>query len=303
MDTCFKKLTPSANLPLLTQELRSVQALLTQASACATLDSPAASAFQDGLSNPGKLFRPRLVLGLAHLFGKAKDPYIHHIAAAVEILHTASLVLDDLPCMDDALLRRGKPSLHRQYGESQAILAAFGMISAANQLLLKPIGLTSSKRQVQVVSAFNRAFDVNGLVGGQSLDLIHNREHSPTALVKIHDRKTGALFQACGEMVTLWCQIRENQRQPALTFCTQLGLGFQLFDDMLDIAPVEVKGKRDANLQNQASMMHHLSEGQIKDRLATLRQEMCETLKPFGPSAGILNRLIDKSFQFDGFTA
>jgi len=283
----------SPHVELFPNDLNQVRHLLATSSQAGGFPSKAGSALQSALSNQGKLFRSQFVLGLAHLFDKSVDGFIHRIAASVEMVHTASLILDDLPCMDDALLRRGKPPLHRQFGEGHTILAAFAIISRANQLLATPHTRMNLSRQLQVLEIFNRSFGLDGLAGGQSLDLETSTSTPLPEFATIHHYKTGALFTACAQMVAIWCQISLAQKEKVMVFARNLGLAFQVTDDLLDLQSATETAKCDEPGPHHGSLATRLSRTQMLDRLRTYHHAAWVALTGFGMSAVPLKSQVD----------
>lgn len=153
-----------------------------------TRTTNAASAARKALATNGKRFRPLMVLATADLFERGSDPAIMAAALSVECIHTASLILDDLPCMDDASLRRGEPTLHTMVGEADTILAAMGLVAEAHHLLLNP-AFRADKRQMAMSRMLTQAYSLDGLCGGQSDDLADLGSHTLSDLEFIHAKK------------------------------------------------------------------------------------------------------------------
>jgi geranylgeranyl diphosphate synthase type II len=185
------------------------------------------------LHNGGKRFRPQLCLTLAETFGVSPQKILPW-AAAVEMVHTYSLIHDDLPCMDDDDERRGQPTNHKKFGEATALLAgdallteAFYTISISYQDHPK-VGLKLTQILAEAAGAF-------GMVGGQILDLAtKNKKIGFTEMSTIHALKTGALIRSCTEGTAVVCGLPEDKVQLCKAFGENLGLSFQLKDDLLD---------------------------------------------------------------------
>jgi geranylgeranyl diphosphate synthase, type II len=182
-----------------------------------------------------KRIRPVFTLAVAALLRVAEDQLLD-CACTLELVHTSSLILDDLPCMDGATLRRGKPANHLVFGEDMAILAAMYLLNHAFGILAdykKP--LVSPALSSQLVSILARAISSEGIIGGQVVDLASkNIKIDLETLEFIHSHKTGALFIASAEMATAFARVREGERQAILNFAKNLGLAFQITDDILD---------------------------------------------------------------------
>ena len=191
----------------------------------------------------GKRFRPALLLATGQTFGAAPDDLLR-TACALEMIHTYSLIHDDLPAMDDDDLRRGRPTCHVKFGEATAILAGDALQSIAFQTIAEDVALPPALR-VQLISEIARAAGTPaGMVAGQSLDLeAESRNATKAELEGIHHRKTGALIRAaarCGAIIA-----GANEELPPITdYAVNLGLLFQITDDLLDVtATAEDLGK------------------------------------------------------------
>lgn len=170
-------------------------------------------------------------------------------ACALEMVHASSLVLDDLPAMDDAALRRGQPTAHRKFGEATAVLAAIGLMNNAYRIVAADQSLPLDRR-VRVLGTLARAIGTDGLTGGQEADL-HGVDQTPgltataQAVAWIHARKTGALFAAATEIGAVVAGLSADEDLSRMhEFGMQLGLAFQAYDDLLDArASVAAVGK------------------------------------------------------------
>jgi geranylgeranyl diphosphate synthase type II len=154
-------------------------------------------------------------------------------AAAIELVHASSLILDDLPSMDNAPLRRGQPSNHRQHGEAMAILAAFGLLNHAFATVAREYDPPLSSR---LASLLAEAVGTDGLIGGQSADLLAaDRQISFETLERIHRGKTGALFSAAAIAGAMIAAAPPDDAARLHAFARNLGLAFQIVDDLLDV--------------------------------------------------------------------
>jgi len=185
----------------------------------------------------GKRLRPLLTLAAARaVAGAAELPAAMRSACAVELIHAYSLVHDDMPCMDNDVLRRGKPTVHVAYGEAQALLAGDALQALAFELLTPEDGSVAPAVQARLCAALARAAGHHGMAGGQAIDLAHvGVPMSDTALRDMHRRKTGAMLEVSVHMgalsagadgPTLACLQRHAQA---------IGLAFQVVDDILDV--------------------------------------------------------------------
>ena len=201
----------------------------------AELDGSVGEAVAYSLGTSGKRLRPALVVATYEALGGGGAAV--ELATAVEVLHTYSLVHDDLPCMDDDDLRRGRPSTHCRFDAAIATEAGFRMVPLAARVLAaggKRLGLSDA-----VVGAIGaelfRAVGASGMVGGQVLDLeAENRDVSLDELMRIHRAKTGALITACGVIGALAAGANDTAVDAVRSYGQEIGLAFQIVDDILD---------------------------------------------------------------------
>jgi geranylgeranyl pyrophosphate synthase len=183
---------------------------------------------------PGKRFRPLLTLLTAEAFDAPVSRALD-VACAMEMVHAASLVLDDLPSMDDARLRRGRPTTHRVYGEADAILASVGLLTRAFGAIASAEEL-AAKDRADLVAALAQAVGFSGLVAGQALDLAErNRSRTVAELDALNHRKTGVLMMAAAEAGALIGGAAPAARRELGEFARRIGLAFQIRDDLIDV--------------------------------------------------------------------
>ncbi len=184
----------------------------------------------------GKRLRPILSLATGEALGGEFDRLIH-LACALEMIHTYSLIHDDLPAMDNDDLRRGMPTLHRKFGEAIAILAGDGLLTLAFQVLAEiPGDRQSEGTRLRVIHRIARAVGTSGLIGGQVVDLtMEGKEFTPQDVEYIHSAKTGALLQTSVESAAILAQADEQARRSLAAFGGSIGLAFQVVDDILDV--------------------------------------------------------------------
>ena len=189
------------------------------------------------LSNPGKRIRPTLVFLVGDFLG-IETPRLESIAGAIELIHTYSLVHDDLPCMDDDDLRRGKPTLHKKFNESTAVLAGDALQTLAFNLILDDINLNISEKH-DLLSDLAKRIGPEGMVLGQNLDIEYEKKNpSFDEIMEMNRLKTGLLiefsilspFYLKGDLTKHWYQLAKN-----------IGISFQLIDDMLDLSETTEK--------------------------------------------------------------
>jgi farnesyl diphosphate synthase len=183
----------------------------------------------------GKRIRPFLVINSARLFN-VSELSARRVAAAVEMLHSYSLVHDDLPAMDNADLRRGRPSVHRKFDEATAILAGDGLLTLAFEVVSDPETHADPKVRAQLALSLARAAGAAGMVGGQMIDL--EAQHAPfdiNAITRLQRMKTGAIIAFSCESGAILAHASDAARQALHAYAHDLGLAFQIADDLLDV--------------------------------------------------------------------
>ncbi|HET9480187.1 MAG TPA: polyprenyl synthetase family protein [Candidatus Polarisedimenticolia bacterium] len=252
------------------------------------------------LLSPGKRVRPTLIQAVGEMY-RARPDRLMAPAGAIEMVHTASLVLDDLPCMDDAATRRGRPSCHTAYGEATAILAAIGLLNHAFAVLAGESASPQLKDSLRADVARRLALAIgpDGVIGGQAADLASaGRTAGPAppgdlaTLEFIHSHKTGSLFIASAEIGAQICGATDGEMEALRAYAMNLGLAFQITDDLIDaVGDEESAGKpvrADAGRPTFVTMCG--VEG-----ARTLAAELIETavasLAPFGRRSARLSGL------------
>ncbi len=181
----------------------------------------------------GKRIRPVLALATAEALGHTQDD-VMALAAAIELIHTYSLIHDDLPAMDDDELRRGKPTCHVVYGEDVAILAGDGLFAEAIKLVLDEQD-GDPERVLRALRHLVAAISVSGMVGGQYVDVKETAPHDQAGLRHLHELKTGRLIAAAIECPLLLFGAGEAATMGLRRFAAELGVLFQIVDDILDV--------------------------------------------------------------------
>ncbi len=194
------------------------------------------SAMRYAVVSPGKRIRPLLAVLCAEHLG-AELSAVMSPACALELVHAASLVLDDLPCMDDAAERRGQPTVHAAFGEEVAALTVVALISEAYALIAKAPGLSDPAR-CELVRILSATIGADGLAGGQEIDLRRGMALSALDIDELHRRKTGSLFVAAVEVAAVVAEANVEQRASLRLFAEELGLAFQALDDIADAQEV-----------------------------------------------------------------
>jgi geranylgeranyl pyrophosphate synthase len=246
------------------------------------------------LFTPGnKRLRPLLLL--ATIDALDGDTHLGLTAACcLEMIHTYSLIHDDLPCMDDDDFRRGKPSLHKAFNESTAVLAGDFLLTYAFEMLAQDENLSFEQR-IELIQVLSKASGATGLIGGQVLDLqAEGATLSIEELQKIHRLKTGALLTAAMEMGAIVASASPIDRKILSAFGETIGLAFQVVDDLLDVtASVAKKGRAVSSdvTKQKATYVSHLGfEGAQKAANQLLDKALAQ-LRPLSGRATLLQEV------------
>ncbi|MDW4498220.1 polyprenyl synthetase family protein [Sulfitobacter sp. D35] len=238
----------------------------------------------------GKGLRGFLALESARLHGFSAQAALP-AAAAIECLHAYSLVHDDLPCMDDDDLRRGRPTVHRRWDEATAVLAGDALQTLAFELVARCA--CPAQARLHLVSELARAAGVRGMVGGQAMDIAAETADEPLTLAEItvlQDGKTGALIRWAA---TVGPRMGDADARPLEAYAAALGLAFQIADDVLDVeGSAETVGKatRKDAAAGKATFVSLLGLEPAKRRAADLIDEACAALAPYGAEADCLRQ-------------
>ena len=185
--------------------------------------------------SPGKRLRPLLVLASAQLFGVARRSALQ-VAAAIEMVHAYSLIHDDLPAMDNSDLRRGRPTNHKRFDEATAVLAGDGLLTMAFEVLADPDTHGDPAVRAELAGALASAAGAGGMVGGQMIDLIAEKEPLDIgAITRLQRMKTGALIAFSCESGAILAKASAELRLALRGYAHDLGLAFQIADDLLDV--------------------------------------------------------------------
>jgi len=244
----------------------------------------------------GKRFRPMLLLAVGEAFGAAPQT-LTPTACALEMIHTYSLIHDDLPSMDNDDLRRGRATCHIQFGEATAILAGDALQTLAFQTVSDDESLTAGKR-IRLISEIAQASGTPaGMVAGQACDLeAESREVSSGELEQIHRLKTGALIIAAARCGAIIADASENELAAITNYAAQLGLLFQITDDLLDItATVETLGKTPGkDLRSQKATYPGLYGMEAtRKHLANAHESACSALENIDRRTELLRAIAD----------
>ena len=247
------------------------------------------------LTNGGKRIRPTLVYAAAQALGhKGHGTDLDHVACALEMIHTYSLVHDDLPAMDDDDLRRGRPSCHKAFNEATAILAGDALQAWAFELLADAPGFNAAQR-VALIKSLAKAAGLQGMVGGQAMDIAAtNSNVNLQQLQSMHAFKTGAIIRAALTMGGIAASASAEQLSALDTYGTHIGLAFQVVDDILDVdGNAETLGKTQGkdSKANKPTYVSLMGLDGAKKESQRLLQAALEALGEFGVSADSLRGL------------
>ena len=258
------------------------------------LDATLRASMEYSLMAGGKRLRPILLMAAADAVGADGTKFLP-VACALEMIHTYSLIHDDLPAMDDDALRRGKATNHVVYGDGIAILAGDALLTLAFTVILRQKDVPS-ETLLRVVDEISRAAGAEGMVGGQALDLeAENRQITMEELRSVHRGKTGALFCAALRIGAILAGATEEQLAALTSYADHFGLAFQITDDILDvIGSAEEIGKPvgsdEKNNKSTYVSLTSLPEAQALARCTAEAAE--EALSIFGAEADFLRGLV-----------
>jgi geranylgeranyl diphosphate synthase type II len=242
----------------------------------------------------GKRLRPILCVEAGRLLG-AEGLSLLRIASALELVHTYSLIHDDLPALDNDDLRRGKPTCHKAFGESTAILTGDALLTLTYEVLAEP-GLTSPECQLRVIYELAHATGTReGMVAGQVLDLeATSQAVDAKTLELIHSAKTGAFLCAAVRCGAIFAGGTETDLERITIYGRKIGLAFQIADDLLDVLGSsatlgKTAGKDDEQSKATYPALYGIEESRRKAR--QLIEEACKSLEPYGKAACMLQEL------------
>jgi farnesyl diphosphate synthase len=244
----------------------------------------------------GKRLRPFLVLNCSHLFGVERTSALR-VAAAIEAVHTYSLVHDDLPCMDDDDLRRGRPTTHIAFDEATAVLTGDGLLTLAFGILSAPETHPSAELRCELVSRLAQAAGCEGMVGGQMVDMEAGQSRFDFGQIVVLQRmKTGALFEFCCGSAAILGRAGLQHEQRLRSYARDIGLLFQITDDLVDATgSTENAGKKtgkDAE-QGKATLVSILGVAGAKQHARTLAESATAVLESYGEKANNLRQLAE----------
>lgn len=244
----------------------------------------------------GKRLRPFLVLETGRIFG-VDERCLLRVGAALECIHTYSLIHDDLPCMDDDDMRRGRPTVHVAYDEATAILAGDALLTIAFEILGDPQTHSDPNVRIGLITRLADAAGARGMVGGQMMDMIAGELGDDIAAVTRMQRlKTGALISYAVDVGALMGRASEDARSALSAYAHDLGLAFQITDDLLDAeGSSEATGKavgKDSD-KGKATFVSLLGLEGAKQRVQLLGNQAKQHIAMFGSRANYLNQIVD----------
>lgn len=235
--------------------------------------SPLGDAMRYAVLGSGQRIRPLLALRMARLSG-GDETLALRASSAIELVHCASLIVDDLPSMDNAVTRRGKPAVHVAFGEATALLAAFGLVALAARCPLEvscPPSLLSSVIRFQ--AELLKVLDASGLCEGQDLDLRLSGRERESLRARVNELKTVPLFELCAHAAAIFIDPESSEARVLRRFARQFGMAFQALDDLLDGETV--------------------GSSAVRHSLGTTRR----CLLPLEPAATELHQLLDSLYE------
>ncbi|MFW2350656.1 polyprenyl synthetase family protein [Qipengyuania sp.] len=242
----------------------------------------------------GKRVRPLLVVATAELYGVNRDAAVN-AGCAIEAIHAYSLIHDDLPCMDDDELRHGKPTLHRKFDEATAVLAGDCLHALAFDILTQPDTSADPFVRAELVATLARASGHEGMAGGQMMDIVSEEQaYDLQQITRLQQLKTGALLAASVEMGAVLGRIPPEGRTHLRAYARDIGLAFQIADDLLDVEGDETKAgkalRKDAG-QGKQTFVTLMGAEQARAQAEMLVEQAGRHLAGHGEDARLLVEL------------
>lgn len=250
----------------------------------------------------GKRLRPLLTIGASRLFAIDRTRALR-AGCAIEAIHVYSLIHDDLPCMDDADLRRGKPTIHKAFGEAEAVLAGDSLHALAFEILADPATHEDPWVRSDLVLELARAAGPGGMAGGQMMDLAaEGNQLDLPAITRLQQLKTGALIEYAVEAACIMVKMAPEARTPYRGYARNIGLAFQIADDLIDFSgDASAAGKptgRDADA-GKATFVSLLGEERARQQAGFLVNQAIEHLSGHGSEADLLRAIARFAIERD----
>ena len=247
----------------------------------------------------GKRIRPFLTIAIADIF-KVDHQSSIDVATAIEFIHVYSLIHDDLPAMDDDDYRRGQLSCHKKFDEATAILAGDSLLTYAFQILSDPNTIFDPHIRCELINVISKAIGFNGMAGGQMMDLEaeFDQNLTPEKIARLQRLKTGEMFMASVEAGAILAKIRPDLRQSLIRYAHDIGLAFQIKDDILDHVgesskKIGIDQFEHKNNQDKTSVVNILGMQKATNQLNLLHDQAVSHLGAFGDKADILRQLAE----------
>lgn len=242
----------------------------------------------------GKRIRPLLVTATAAMFGVSREAAVR-VGTAIEAIHVYSLIHDDLPCMDNDGTRHGKPTVHMAFDDAAAVLAGDALHDFAFELLSDPATSGDPFVRIELIRTLAMASGMNGMCGGQMMDIVAETESFDLPTVtRLQQLKTGALLAASVEMGAILGHVPIEGRTHLRGFARDIGLAFQIADDLLDLEGDEAaagKALRKDEAQGKQTFLSLLGPERAREQARRLVEQAVELLQSYGPEADILREL------------
>ena len=247
----------------------------------------------------GKRIRPFLLFASADIFGISLSKCLN-VASAIEFIHVYSLIHDDLPAMDNDDFRRGQLSNHKKFNEATAILAGDALLTYAFEILSYPETNPDAHIRCELIKTIAKASGFLGMVGGQMLDIQNKNNITAEEIINLHRLKTGELFMASAECGAIMGRANLQERQAIRHYAKDLGIAFQIQDDILDYLGTNL-GKTNldetTNNSQETSIVRIIGLDLAKQHLQVLKQQANSHLHIFGDKASILCQLTNFVLQ------
>ena len=244
-----------------------------------------------GIVSGGKKIRSTIIFDTGKML-KVEEKKLLSICTAVECIHSYSLIHDDLPCMDNDLMRRGKPSTHKKFGEATAVLAGNSLLTLAFEIISDEKNFISNKQKNEIINLLSYCSGHTGIAGGQELDLkFENKRKNLNQIIDMQKKKTGRLFNFCFQSVAIIANKNKKEREALGKIGEEIGLLFQLVDDYLDLkGSKKLLGKpiKKDNKKGKSTLINLLGYEKAHKYAENLNKKILLKLKKHGKNSGYL---------------